>query len=292
VEGTRIAAEELEWHSVRLGVGLGFHAPLAPGHQDNALEAALTYEPGVLLFQPGDEAEPGFQVPKDAYEGRFHLRARVDALERNILELPHRGFAAGMDGWYGHRSGWRDWGGSVFGMQRAESGRNWYAWSAYAIAAGAVPYVSDERHRLLYSMYGGTGSHLDRFSAFRLGGGSNAGDWEALTRPVLPGAAFEEFFPERYGIVNLEYRYEALFFLYLQVRGSLAWVERPRFAAGGVVENRIDPLHSWTLAATSGFLWDSSLELAYSYNFDLLRPRNGVARSGGGALFFSWTKLL
>jgi hypothetical protein len=76
------------------------------------------------------------------------------------------------------------------------------------------------------------------------------------------------------------------------VRGSLAWVERPRFAAGGVVENRIDPLHSWTLAATSGFLWDSSLELAYSYNSGLLRQRNGVERSGGGALFFSWTKLL
>ena len=291
VEGRRIASEELEWHSVRLGAGLGHRIPLAPGHQENALEVTLTYEPGVLLFEAGDETGRDFLVPRDAYEGRFHLSLRADALERNLLELPHQGFATGLDGSYGHRSGWRDWGGAVFGRQRAESGRNWYAWSAYAIAAGAVPFVADERHRLLFSMYGGAGAHLDRFSAFRLGGGSNAGDWEALAHAVLPGAAFEEFFTRRYGIANLEYRSEALFFLYLQLRGSLAWVERPRWTAGGSIAKRTDPMHSLTAAVSSGFLWDSSLEFAYSYNFGLRRQQNGAASSGGSALFLSWTKV-
>jgi hypothetical protein len=45
-----------------------------------------------------------------------------------------------------------------------------------------------------------------------------------------------------------------------------------------------------TAGLTSGFLWDSSLELDYSYNFGLLRQRSGAARSGAGALFLAWTK--
>jgi len=45
-----------------------------------------------------------------------------------------------------------------------------------------------------------------------------------------------------------------------------------------------------TAGLTSGFLWDSSLEIAYSRNFDLLRQRNGAARSGGGSVYLLWTK--
>jgi hypothetical protein len=51
-----------------------------------------------------------------------------------------------------------------------------------------------------------------------------------------------------------------------------------------------DTFRAVTAAVTSGFLWDSSLEIAYSRNFDLLRQRDGVARRGGGALYFFWTK--
>ena len=291
VEGRRIAEEELEWHSIRIGVGVGYRAALAPRHQDNAFEAALSYEPGVLLFRRGDETAQDFLVPGNAYEGRFHLRLRADALERNILELPHEGFAAGLDGLHGHRSGWRDWGGRLSGNQSRRAGRNWHAWSAYAIAARAVPFVPDERHRLLLSLYGGTGSHLDRFSAFRLGGGSNGGDWEVLAHPVLPGAAFEEFFSRRYGLAALEYRYEVLFFLYLQLRGSLAWVDRARFTPAGGIENHVDPMHSWTVSVTSGFLWDSSIEIGWSHNSGVLRQKSGRCeiRRRGFVLFLDET---
>jgi hypothetical protein len=290
VEGARIAAEELKWYTVRLGAGIGYRATIRPGHQDNAFEIALTYEPGRLFFQRGSETAPTFILPRDIYEGRIHLRVRADALERNILELPHEGFAAGLDAYSGHRARWEDWGGPVFGLQNGSEGKSWTAVSLYAVAAGPLPFSRADRHRLIASAYGGTGSRLDRFSAFRLGGGSNAGDFETLTQPILPAAAFEEFFPRHYAIFNLEYRYEALFFLYLQLRGSLAWVERPRLAQNGAVVKRTQPMHSLGAGLTSGFLWNSELELGYAYNFGILRQRDGLARSGGSAILLSFTK--
>lgn len=290
IEGQRIDSEELKWHEIQTGIGLGYRVPLSPGHQDNALEAALTYEPGLLLFDEGDETDPSFQVPKDTYEGRIHFRLRADAIERNLLELPHRGFAAGLDGWYGRRADWRDWGGPVSGFQSGDTGREWLAASGYAVAVMGPPFSDGERHRLIGSAYGGTGKDLDRFSAFRLGGGPASGEWEALSHPNLPGAAFGEFFPRRYAILNLVYRYEVLPFFYPELRGSLAWVDRSRFQEGGTVVNRMEALHSIGGAVTSGFFWNSTLELGYAYNFGILRDKIGTPESGRQALSASWTK--
>jgi hypothetical protein len=290
VEGERIASEELKWGFLRAGAGIGYRRGLAPGHQDNVLETAITYEPGYLFFSRGDDTATAFLLPRNTYEGRLHVRLRADAFERNILELPHRGWAAGLDAWAGQRSRWVNWGGPVFGIESGDEGASWRAVAVYAAAAAGIPGVASERHTLVASAYGATGRHLDRFSAFRLGGGSNAGDYESLSQPILPAAVFEEFFSSRYGIANLEYRYQALFFLYLQARGTVARLDRPRFSSGGSVENETGTLRAVTAAVTSGFLWDSSLEIAYSRNFDLLRQRNGVAKRGGGALYFFWTK--
>lgn len=290
VEGARIASEELKWGSVRAGAGIGYRRALSPGFQDNVFEAAITYEPGYLYFSRGNETADAFVLPTDTYEGRFRLRVRADAFERNILELPHRGWAASLDAWAGRRSSWEDWGGPVFGIQRGDEGASWQAIAFYAAAATGVPGVASERHSLIASAYGGTGWHLDRFSSFRLGGGSNAGDYETLSQPILPAAAFEEFVTSRYGIANLEYRYQALFFLYLQARGTVARLERPRFSSGGVVENQTDTIGAVTAAVTSGFVWNSSLELAYSHNFDLFRQANGATNRGGSAFYLFWTK--
>ncbi len=290
VEGRRIAPEELTWGYVRAGAGLGYYRSLPPGHQDNAFEAAITYEPGYLYFSRGDDTEATFLLPRNTYEGRFHLRIRADTFERNILELPHRGWAAGLDAFAGQRARWEDWGGSVSGIQSGEKDASWQAVSVFAMAAAGVPGVPGERHSLIASAYAAAGHHLDRFSAFRLGGGSNAGDFEALSQPILPAAAFDEFPTSRYGVVNLEYRYQVFFFLYLQARGTLARFERPRFSPAGLVENRTENFRAVTAGLTSGLYWDSSLELDYAYNFDLLRQRNGAARSGGASVYLLWSK--
>jgi hypothetical protein len=290
VEGQRIEGVDLEWQYVRGGLGLGYRTPLAPWHQDNALEITLTYEPGFLWFDASSDTARDFIEPHDTYEGRAHLRLRADALERNLLELSHRGFSAGSDLVYGHRTNWRDWGGSVFGVEDADEGRDYFAASFYAAAAGAVPFVDSERHRLIASAYAGLGKDLDRFSAFRLAGRPDASEWEAISRPDLPGAAFDEFFSRSYGIVDLRYRYEALFFLYPYVYGNWAWIDRPRFKDGGRVGHSMDSLPTLGAGIITGAPWRSRLELSYAYNFGILRNPEGQTEFGGHSLIVQWSK--
>jgi hypothetical protein len=290
VEGRRIASEELEWSFVRAGVGLGTRFPIAPLLQDSAIEAALTYEPGVLFFRRGSDTLDSFQLPSDAYEGRVHGRLRADAFERNLLELTHRGFGAGLDALWAHRAGWQDWGGGPTGPHPADGTRSWSAISGYALAALPVPFVNSERHRLLVSAYAGAGSNLDRFSALRLSGGSNAGDFESLSQPILPAAAFDGVSTRGYGILNLEYRFEALFFLFLHARGTLARADRVRFDSQGGFANRTDWLNGFTVGLTSGFLWSSTIELFFSRNFGLESESGGVFSPGRNAVYVSFTK--
>ncbi|MDQ2971107.1 MAG: hypothetical protein M3R34_08205 [Acidobacteriota bacterium] len=293
VQAVRVSGADLQRYQVRAGAGVGWRRAIAPGNQDNAVEIGLTLEPGALFFSSGTRTSPDFQIPRDVFEGRIHLRFRLDGLERNILELPHAGWAAGLDGVAGQRAGWRSWGGGVFGVQSGAAGRRWDRIEGWGLAAFGTPGASRERHRWIASAYAGIGSHLDRFSAFRLGGGSNAGDWESLSTPIIPAAAYEELFPSRYGLVNLEYRYQALFFLYLQLKGTLAWVEQPRFTPDRTgVSSRMRPLHGITAGVTSGFLWSSEIEVNGAYNFGLERQKDGRPRKGGRSFLVSWTKTL
>ncbi|HEU5181211.1 MAG TPA: hypothetical protein VFW45_10475 [Candidatus Polarisedimenticolia bacterium] len=289
VEGIRISSEELRWYQAYLGLGAGFRIPLSPGNQENALEVALSYEPGYLAFDEGDETDPGFIVPQDTYEGRIHLRFRADALERNFIELPHAGYATGIDAFHARRAHWEDW-GPTSGPADGSSGQEWNAIRVYAVAAMPVPFAHSERHRLVTSVYGGKTRDVDRFSAFHLGGGPLTADWEALSRPVLPAVALEEITSEAYGILNLEYRYELLFFSYLRVRGTLAQVDRVRFDDAGGTVHRVEPMNALTLGITTGFLWHSQLELGYGYNFGVLRQREGRTEAGDGAILLHWSK--
>lgn len=290
VEGQEIEEVELEWYYVRGGVGLGYRKSLAPGNQDNALEVTLTYEPGYLWFDRGSDTAPDFIEPQDSYEGRVHLRARADALERNLMELAHHGVSGGFDLIYGHRANWQDWGGSVFGVDDSDTHRDYVAASFYGVAAGSVPIFDSERHRWIASVYAGLGQDLDRFSAFRLSARPNAPEWEALSRPDLPGAAFDEFFSRSYAIAELRYRYEALFFLFPYVRGTWAWIDRPRFTEGSRVSNEMDSLPALGAGLTTGAPWRSLIEVDYSYNFGILRNPDGDPAFGGHTLMFSISK--
>jgi len=301
VEGQRISAVDLQWNMVYGGVGVGYRTPLAPGHQDSAMEMTLTYEPGFLWFRRSSDTAPTFKTPNDTLEHRVRFKMRADTLDRNLMELPHRGFSGGADILYGRRQRWRDWGqigvdpaaGAALGNPVPSARQQEYlAASAYVIGAGGVPFVKSERHRLIGSAYGGIGKDLDRFSAFRLPGRPTGYEWEALSRPVLPGVAFNELFPTRYGIGDLMYRYEALFFVYPYIRANYAIVERPRFQADGTIKNQIDKLPSLGGGVISGAPWRSQVELNYSYNFGIFRDPGGTPREGGHSFFIFWSKEL
>jgi hypothetical protein len=183
---------------------------------------SLTYEPGYRWFKGSGDASPNFIVPSDTYEGRVHLRLRNDALERNLMELPHRGYAFGGDFFYGHRTNWRQWGGVAFEKPNADRERDYIMGSFYALVATGIPWIKNERHRLIVSFYGGIGKNLDRFSAFRLPGRPTGYEWEALSLPILPSVAFNELVPTRYAVVHATYRYEAAFSLSIYSR--FLWV--------------------------------------------------------------------
>jgi len=287
--GERLESEELNWGSVRVGVGLAFRRALSPGHADNFFEGSLAYEPGFVYFSKGSSAAPSFIEPTDAYEGRFHARVRTDAFTRNLLELPHLGWAAGLDAWAAHRAGWEDWGGGPTGAHSAAYTRSWTAVSGFALAALPLP-LGDRRHRILASVYAGTGSNLDRFSAFRLSGGSNAGDYETIARPVLPTAGLDEIVSRGYVIANLEARLQLAFFLFLHLRGALASVDRTVRDASGAILQRTDSPNALTIGLTSGFFWSSAIELSWSRNAALESRDGDGFTPGRDGVYFSFTK--
>jgi hypothetical protein len=161
--------------------------------------------------------------------------------------------------------------------------------SGYALAALPLP-LGDRRHRILASVYAGTGSDLDRFSAFRLSGGSNAGDYETITRPVLPTAGLDEIVSRGYVIATLEARMQLAFFLFLHLRGTLASVDRTVRDASGAILQRTDSPNAVTIGVSSGFFWSSMIELSWSRNA-ALESRDGDAFTRGrDGVYFSFTK--
>jgi hypothetical protein len=287
VYGVRIEEGELYWPGARAGVGVAWRTRLWPGACDNGLDAALTYEPGGLWFRPGSDTSPDYVLPVDTYEGRVHLRVRADALERNLLELPHKGWSAGLDGSLGFRAQWAPWG---FPAALETGGQDWQTLSVFGFAAFSPAPGLSERHRLIASVHAGIGSDLDRFSGFRLGGGTTWGDFETLSRLVLPGAGVDEFFAARYAIVDLEYRYEALFFLYLQLRGTLAWATAPP-VADGRAPSGTGSYPGVTAGVSTALPWNLVLELNGAYNFGLRRDSDGRPEKGSLGILASVTKL-
>ena len=290
VEGQRIAPVEIQWSYLFAGAGIGYREQLPGKSQDNAIEVSLTYEPGYRWFQRSGDTSPNFVVPADTYEGRAHFRLRLDALDRNLMELPHAGFSFGGDAMYGHRAHWSQWGGVAFPPPNAQQEKTYQLVSAYAVAAGGVPFVESERHRLVSSLYGGIGRHLDRFSAFRLPGRPTGYEWEALSLPVMPGVQFNELFPTKYGIADLIYRYELLFFMYPYIRATYGLVERPRFGPDGSIRFQTDPLPALGGGIVSGAPFRSQIEVGYSYNFGIFRDPGGHVSMGGHGLFAMWSK--
>jgi hypothetical protein len=270
VDGERIEEEELYWGYVRPGIGFGYRRQLEhPGHQDNMLGISLFAEPGALYSDSAHDTAKDFIEPQDTFEIRSHAHLRLDALERNLLELPHEGFAVGADLVHGYRSDWDDWGRNA--REDGSSTRDYVAFAGYIHGATGVPFAS-ERHRLLATLHGGSGDDLDRFSAFRVGGGPSGEEFGALGRPILPGAAIDEFATSHYAILVGEYRWEPIFFAYLSLRGSLSYVNRERLDEGtDRISHSDDFLASVGARITTGFFFESRLQLDYNYNAGVIR---------------------
>lgn len=283
-DGQRQDLEEVTNGYFRPGIGIGHRRNLradknVPQQTDNMEEVNINIEPSYNFFIKGERAAEDFTTPKNHIEMRLHGRYRRDMLLRNLLELPHKGYAWGADAAYSYRTRWNQWGRAR--NQTSDQTQDYIFATAYAWGVGEVPGLKSERHRVIGSWHLGAGRDLDRWSRFQLGGGPVGEEYYALSRPVLPGAFIQEFLASRYSITTLEYRYEPIFFVYLSGRFSLSYLDRERFIEGGKIR-RNDRLASAGARLTSGFVFDTRLQIDYNYNFNVLRPIEGQRDSGIG----------
>ena len=270
IDGTRLDEEEIETGEVRPGFGFGYRRQVDPGEQDNMFALTFTVEPSYLYFDEGSDTAPTFAAPQDTFELRLRAQVRWDAMIRNLLELPHQGFQAGADLIYGHRASWEDWGA---GRSRSgDEGQDHLLFAGYVGGATQMPFLESERHRLLGFVHGGVGSDLDRFSAQRLGGGPApfGEEYGSTWRPVLPGAAINEFFPEHYVVAVGEYRWEPIFFTYLSARASVGYLDRDR-RLNGTIERQDDVFAALGARITTGFVFRTRLQIDYNANFGVIR---------------------
>ena len=289
IEKKSLEDTEIFWGYVRGAVGLGWRTRISPWQVDNNFSIGFTYEPGLFYFKDTSVTADNYLVPPTTYEDRFHLKVRMDALERNIMEMRHSGWAAGLDAVRGHRYHWRDH--DFNGSSKKEDTETYYYISGFGTIAGGPAFLS-EKHRFIFSVYWGLegAKQLDRYSAPRLGGGPGGDESEALSRCPIPGMRLDEFVVSRYLLFGLEYRLELLFFTYLHIKGTIGPIRRMELDDHDreVAMTKNEAVGSIGVALTTGFIWDSQLYLEYVHDRGLLR---GTAKNEGGHnVMFTWSK--
>jgi hypothetical protein len=284
VNGSEVAESEIVWGSFSGWIGGGWRRPVAPYQSDNDLRLQIFYHAGYLYSWPVQATGHAVRLPPDTYVHGVRFRGRYDGFRRNLMELPHEGWAAGGDIELTRRNIWSDanYGGADFS---GNSTRDYVKLSGYLMGAMGIPGMS-ERNRFLFSVYGGfaPGHNLDRFSAFRIGGGPFPNETDDLSRVSYPGAMFSQFPVTDYVVGTVEYRRELLFFLYLHLRGTVTWVNRDILTPSNFTFSA-DHGEAFSTGITSGFYWKSMVYLEYAHDDGLLR--NG--RSGESVLVL-WSK--
>ncbi|HBG05793.1 MAG: porin [Geobacteraceae bacterium GWC2_58_44] len=283
-----VNSEEIEPTSVRWGtltgsLGPGLRFPVSPHQVDNDIRLQLLGRVGYLYAERTHDTGPTQVVPPNTLLYGVRLRARYDGMRRNLLELPHQGFAAGWDLDYMHRDNWRD-------LEPVPSGsnhRNYFQASGHLVGAGGIPGLS-ERDRVLISLYGGktNGNSADRFNAFLINGGPFPSEQEDLARVHYTGIIYDDVRATSYATASLGYRRELAFFLYLSAVGSYLWADRATVRGLDQVVFRDQSAAAVTASLDSGFFWNSALYLAYTWESEFIRG----GKSGSGVIL-TWNKL-
>jgi hypothetical protein len=279
----------VEWGNLFASVGPGVRYKVAPFQVDNDLRLQLLGRVGYFYAKKTSDTDPNMVLPNSTMLYGTKLRGRYDGLRRNILELPHKGVAAGFDLDYTHRQNWND-----FGMKQASgqtlfsatNTRNYYQASGYLLGATPIPGLS-EKNVLLASIYGGgqDTSSNDRYNSFRIGGGPLPGESDDLFRVNYPGTMFNSVLVSNYVMADIEYRREVTFFLYLHTRGTFIWANQAFMGAPSSSNYVRTKGQAITIGVDSGFFWNSELYLAYSWDSGFIR--NGAPGSG---LILTWNK--
>lgn len=287
-DGKEVKASSVIWGTVSGWLGTGIRLPVAPYQADNDLRVQLFYHAGYFYNMRTSDTDADVRLPPDAFVHGLRLRIRNDGLRRNIMELPHKGWAWGGDVELTRRDRWSD---STFGSQvfSSDETRDYLKLSGYVIGAMGIPWLS-EKNRFVWYLHGGGSpwGRLDRFSTFRAGGGPFPNESDDLYRLPYPGALNNNFPVSDYVVSTIEYRRELLFFLYLHLRGTFAWgADRHDYDTEQGLRLKLTSKNAeaFSVGLTSGFIKDSLLYLEYSYDSRLLR--NGTS---GSSIMLLWSK--
>jgi hypothetical protein len=282
-DGKKDTREEIYWGYIRPGLSIGYRKSLDTGRQDNMWQLNYILEPGYFYSGRDDSTPAEMVLPKSTFELRNRLVFRYDNIERNILSLPHEGFAIGSDLIYGYRANWADW-GSPQNIYRKNDGQHYVSFNAYAVGATDVPFLKSDRHKIVSWLTAGVGHNLDRFSATRVGGGPNAMGMEygSSAMPILPGTSIWEFYPDHYAIGALEYRYELSWFTYLTAHGGVGYLNRIRPLETSTFRESNELLPWMGARLSTGFFLDTMLMIDYSHSFNLVNAGN----RGGNEIMF------
>ena len=282
-DNTEVEATSLQWGTLVGSIGPGLRFPVFPHQVDNDVRLQLLARVGYFYAGRTSDTGPGVLLPPDTMLYGARLRGRYDGMRRNLLELPHQGFATGFDLDYMHRDRWSDLNAGSTGSPN----RDYFQGAAYVVGAGGIPGLS-ERDRVLFCMYGGKTSENDgdRFNAFRINGAPFPGEGDDMARPRYTGVVHESAFSSAYATASLGYRRELAFFLYLSLVGSYLWADSATVQREDQVVFRDRTGGAATVALDSAFFWNSSLYLAYAWESGFFRR----GESGGG-ITFNWNKL-
>ncbi|HEY6838440.1 MAG TPA: hypothetical protein VI389_06835 [Geobacteraceae bacterium] len=279
-----VKGSSLLWGTFSGFVGAGVRYPVAPFQVDNDFRLQFFFQGGYLYSQPTGDTAPTVKLPPDTPLYGLKLRGRYDGMQRNLMELPHRGISWGFDLDMVRRSRWGDanYGGNLF---RGSDTRDYLKLAGYLYAASGIPGMS-ERNRFIVAVHGGLAPDhdLDRFSAFRIGGGPFPNEADDMHRPYYPGALYNQFPASDFILANFEYRRELLFFLYLHLRGTIIFGKRMDFHSQALSFRR-DRGEAFSSGITCGLPGNSQLYLEYGYDQEVLRD----GRSGSSFLLL-WSK--
>lgn len=289
IDGRSIEESSLLWGTVSTWLGVGYRWRISPYNVDNDLRIGAYYHVGYQYHDRTSDTPDTVRIPTDTLIHGARLRLRLDSFQRNLMELPHLGWATGADLEFTRRDHWRDYDSPARNVVvKDDDTRDYIKLSAYVIAALPIPLLS-ERHRLVPTLHAGWAplGELDRFSAFAVGGGPLVSESYDLARNPVPGALFNQFPLERYLIASLEYRLEVMFFFFLHFRATYVHGRVASLSASGVAGQHDVEGVTLSTAITSGFAFQSQVYVEYSYDV------KGVLRGGdetGHTVLLMWSK--
>ena len=286
VNNREIKSSDTEWGAVIGALGPGLRYKVAPFQVDNDLRLQLLGRVGYFYAGRTSDTGPNLVLPPDTMLYGVKLRGRYDGMRRNMMELPHTGMAAGFDLDYMHRDKWADFGSIPDAPFTKQNTQDYLQVNGYLMGVGGIPGLS-EKNRILISLHGGVTPRKgsDRYNAITIGGGPLPGESDDLCRPDYPGTMFSHVLVSDYALLALEYRRELAFFIYINLRETFIWADRASVTDTNRFLFKNSTGAATTIGLNTGFLWNSSLYLEYSWDSGFIR--NGKSGSG---LILTWNK--